>query len=241
MNRLIPALGLGSAAALAAAAEMNPVTSAPSSLGAQFVFGLDTNGQPKIVEPPSKKALQGFAPQERSDAIEFDLVAGDVLKVGPVGPDREFKGKRVLFNLDALIVEEHRRNCRKVEERRPYQEPDHERGPTLHLGQQVKLLVEINYQQGSKGEVLEATFARPVTARLKDSAKVRVRMTFNPDEVVWVGRAVSAAEKQAYVDPEVARLRRERPTYRDVRATNLRVEPGDLGTLAVTVGVTRDR
>ena len=68
-------------------------------------------------------------------------------------------------------------NCKKIEERQPYAERNHERGPILNLGNQVKLIVEIRYQQKSDRSQLFASFDQPVDVTLPDSATVTVRLT----------------------------------------------------------------
>jgi hypothetical protein len=211
-------------------------------VAADCKFNLDESGQPKLSDsPPSGYALQGFAPKVDGQGVTFDLVAGDTLEIAPVGPKHEFQGKRIVFDVEATIVREHKRNCKKIEERQPYAERGHERGPTLNLGDQVKLVVEVRYRRAPESPTLFATFDRPVEVSLHDSATVTVRLEYNRNEVEFAPRAVTLEEQRQYVDPEVARLQRERPTYRDIRSTNAHVEPGDLGTLAVSIHADRGR
>jgi hypothetical protein len=240
MNRwfVVPAV-----AASAGVVAHEAAVAAPAELdSAEVRFGLGGDGEASIrAQPAPGHRVKNFTPTKTADkGVTFTLVGGDTLKVAPVGAERTFTGKRVTFDVEALIVREYKRNCKKVEEKTPFAERGWQKGPELRLGDQVKLEVRVEYKQGG-AETLTAGYDRPVAVRMKDSAVVTVRVVYDPTEVAFAGRGATEAEVAQYVTPEVNNLKRARPSYRDVRATNVRVEPGDLTEFAARVTVERDR
>ncbi len=230
----VAVVALPAATRAAPAAKSSAVTVQPVAGGLTF-------------DPAEPSGVKGFkpttvaGPTASETVLEFDLAAGDTLAVGPAGASRTFVGKRVAFTLAGEIKSERTEGCTTIKEEAKYRSTFPGKGPTLTLGEQVKIVVEISYKQGRSPETMYATFDKPVKWRMADGGTVRVSIRYDESEVAFAPRAVTAGERQKYIDPEVDRLRTQAPHVENPRAEDQKLLPGTLGELAVTVGVTRDQ
>lgn len=170
------------------------------------------------------------------------VAANDVVTVEYLGR-RKLVGKRPVYKLTAVIEQEKTEDCKTKITRQPY-EPQYRPEPTLELGRQLKIKVQV---LSTTLEVLEERRINPDGTldggplEVKSTGYVTIRYEYPAEDVSFGTRQLNNREVETMINPKLDNIRRM-PNYKIVgKGYDGDVHAGDLARANVRLSVTRTR
>lgn len=196
-------------------------------------------GRPKLLHTPNAELFVPTVTPTKS--VEFDVAPGDVLVIKRHGSG-PIIGAELSFTVEATMKHEYKKDCKTKVDYHPKRFPKNV-PLELQFGSQ-SVYAKVEYVQKNVIMMTENVPATGLVRRIQRPGLVRLSLQCDNKEVLLAGsRVLTPEEIGKYVEPEVAKLHREHPTWLNPRylPESLRVTPGNIADLQLTATLQRVR